>query len=56
LDDYFFGNGVSVIEWANRFPDIIPQTARWISFEAKSENQRAISVQGSAEGGPASGS
>jgi tRNA threonylcarbamoyladenosine biosynthesis protein TsaE len=42
LDDYFFGDGVSVIEWADRFPELIPQQARWILFEIKSENQRAI--------------
>ena len=42
LDDYFFGDGVSVIEWADRFPDLIPENARWISFEAKSETQRLI--------------
>jgi len=42
LDDYFFGDGVSVIEWAERFPELIPQQARQILFEIKSENQRAI--------------
>lgn len=42
LDDYFFGDGVSVIEWADRFPELIPQQARWVLFEIKSENQRAI--------------
>jgi tRNA threonylcarbamoyladenosine biosynthesis protein TsaE len=42
LDDYFFGDGVSVIEWADRFPEFIPEQARWISFEIKSENTRAI--------------
>ena len=45
LDDYFFGDGVSVIEWADRFPDLIPETARWISFEIKSEAQRAINAK-----------
>jgi tRNA threonylcarbamoyladenosine biosynthesis protein TsaE len=45
LDDYFFGDGVSVIEWADRFPELIPQQARWILFEIKSENQRAITFQ-----------
>ena len=25
LDDYFFGDGVSVIEWADKFPELIPQ-------------------------------
>jgi tRNA threonylcarbamoyladenosine biosynthesis protein TsaE len=42
LDDYFFGDGVCVIEWADRFPDLIPEQARWISFEIKSKRQRAI--------------
>jgi tRNA threonylcarbamoyladenosine biosynthesis protein TsaE len=42
LDEYFFDDGVSVIEWADRFPDLIPQSAQWISFEMKSENERTI--------------
>jgi tRNA threonylcarbamoyladenosine biosynthesis protein TsaE len=45
LDDYFFGDGVSVIEWADRFPDLIPKTTRWISFQTKSEAQRAITAK-----------
>lgn len=46
LDDYFFGDGVSVIEWADRFPEFIPEQARRILFEIKSENQRTITFQG----------
>jgi tRNA threonylcarbamoyladenosine biosynthesis protein TsaE len=42
LDDYFFGDGVSVIEWADRFPEFIPEQARRILFEIKSDTQRAI--------------
>jgi len=45
LDDYFFGDGVSVIEWADRFSDLIPEQARWISFEIKSERQRIITLR-----------
>lgn len=45
LDEYFFGDGVSVIEWADRFRDLIPENARWISFETKSETQRAITTK-----------
>jgi len=44
LEDYFFGDGVSVIEWADRFPELIPEQARWISFEIKSEHQRIITL------------
>jgi tRNA threonylcarbamoyladenosine biosynthesis protein TsaE len=45
LDDYFFGDGVSVIEWADRFPELIPENARWISFEIRSEDTRTITTR-----------
>jgi tRNA threonylcarbamoyladenosine biosynthesis protein TsaE len=45
LDEYFFGDGISVIEWADRFPEFVPEQARWIFFEIKSETQRAITFQ-----------
>jgi len=45
LDDYLFGDGISVIEWADRFPEFIPEQARWILFEIKSENARTISTK-----------
>jgi len=45
LDDYFFGDGISVIEWADRFPEFVPVQARWIFLEIKSETQRAITFQ-----------
>ena len=45
LGDYLFGDGISVIEWADRFPEFIPEEARWILFEIKSENTRAVSLK-----------
>ena len=45
LEEYFFGDGVSVIEWADRFRELIPENARWISFETKSEERRAITTK-----------
>ena len=45
LDDYFFGDGVSVIEWADRFPEFIPGQARWILFGIKSETTRAVTLK-----------
>ena len=44
LDEYFYGDGVSLVEWADRFPSLIPEEARWIHFEIKSENERLIQV------------
>jgi len=45
LDDYFFGDGVSLIEWADKFPDLIPETARWIALETRSETERSITAK-----------
>ena len=45
LDEYFFGNGVSVVEWADKFSELIPANASWVSFETKSETQRAITTK-----------
>ena len=44
LDDYFFRDGVSIIEWADRFPELIPREARWIRIEMTSPSERAIQV------------
>jgi tRNA threonylcarbamoyladenosine biosynthesis protein TsaE len=42
FDDYVFGDGVSLIEWADRYPDLIPKEARWVSFELTGANTRVI--------------
>jgi tRNA threonylcarbamoyladenosine biosynthesis protein TsaE len=47
FDDYVFGDGVSLIEWADRFSGVIPSHARWLSFELRDEITRVI-----AEGAP----
>jgi tRNA threonylcarbamoyladenosine biosynthesis protein TsaE len=42
FDDYIFGDGVSVIEWADRYSALIPSQAKWLSFELRDENTRVI--------------
>jgi tRNA threonylcarbamoyladenosine biosynthesis protein TsaE len=42
FDDYVSGDGVSLIEWADRHPDLIPGDAKWLSFELNDENTRVI--------------
>ena len=42
LDEYLFGDGLCVIEWADRFPDLLPPHSRWISLQVQSESERAI--------------
>jgi tRNA threonylcarbamoyladenosine biosynthesis protein TsaE len=44
--EYFSGNGVVVIEWADKIAQIIPQTAIYINFEYVDENKRAIIIKG----------
>ncbi|HJT80472.1 MAG TPA: tRNA (adenosine(37)-N6)-threonylcarbamoyltransferase complex ATPase subunit type 1 TsaE [Chthoniobacterales bacterium] len=45
LDDYFFGDGVCIVEWADRFPDLIPDEARWIRFTVEAGEQRKIEFE-----------
>jgi tRNA threonylcarbamoyladenosine biosynthesis protein TsaE len=42
FDDYVFGDAVSLIEWADRYRDLIPAHARWLSFQMRGENVREI--------------
>lgn len=44
FDEYLFGDGVSVIEWADRFAEAIPSSARWIRIEISSANVRQIEL------------
>lgn len=32
-EDYFYGQGVCLVEWANNVPDAIPDSAKWIYIE-----------------------
>ena len=44
LDEYFFGDGICAVEWADKFRELLPAAARWISFEPKSEGERLITI------------
>ena len=44
LEEYFFGDGICVVEWADKFPELIPPGARWISFETRSKTDRLITI------------
>jgi len=45
LDDYFFGDGVCIVEWADRFAELLPEQSRWIRFEITGPDQRVISIE-----------
>jgi len=42
IDDYLDGRGILVIEWAAKFPQFIPATARWINFRIGDGDEREI--------------
>lgn len=42
FDEFLEGEGVCVIEWADKFPDLLPPKTRWISLTARSETERLI--------------
>ncbi|MGA3171754.1 MAG: tRNA (adenosine(37)-N6)-threonylcarbamoyltransferase complex ATPase subunit type 1 TsaE [Chthoniobacteraceae bacterium] len=42
IDDYLDGAGVLAIEWADKFPDLMPPAARWIRFTIRDGDEREI--------------
>ena len=47
-EEYFFGDGVCLVEWAELFPDLIPKEAIWLTVEkdfAKGEDYRRITLR-----------
>ena len=43
-DEYADGDGVCVIEWADRFSDLLPSRTKWISFAVRGETERVITL------------
>ncbi len=52
LDDYLGTEGVAAIEWAGKFPALLPRAARWFRFRAGEGETREIEV---ADGGALGG-
>jgi len=42
IEYYYSNNGVCIIEWANLFPNIIPNSAKWFIFEIEKNQNRKI--------------
>jgi tRNA threonylcarbamoyladenosine biosynthesis protein TsaE len=42
FDEYIDGDGICIIEWADRFPQLLPASARLISISAGGETERLI--------------
>lgn len=44
-EEYFYGNGVCLIEWAEKARELLPENRIEINLKILSENQREISIQ-----------
>ena len=42
LDDYLEGRGVCVIEWADKFPELLPPRTRWFHFSIGADEARLV--------------
>jgi tRNA threonylcarbamoyladenosine biosynthesis protein TsaE len=41
-DDYLDGGGITIVEWADKFPEIIPAQARWFVFAWCDDGTRQV--------------
>ena len=47
-DDYLDEKGVVIVEWADRFPDLMPEGTRWFYLEHAGEEGRRVMEEGGA--------
>ena len=45
VEDYLYGNGVCLIEWAERVAEILPPDHMWITFYYLDDTKRRITMQ-----------
>src|SRR5919109_332888 len=44
LDDYVYGDGICVIEWAEKIDEALPTERLWIKFRHIDETQRGLTI------------
>lgn len=47
LDEYFYGQGISVVEWAEKALDLLPPENLLIEMEYVSDNERRLKIKAS---------
>ncbi|QXM05206.1 tRNA (adenosine(37)-N6)-threonylcarbamoyltransferase complex ATPase subunit type 1 TsaE [Crassaminicella indica] len=48
-EEYFYGEGVCLIEWASQIEELIPKEHLWIHIKKVDENTREIEINGTSE-------
>jgi tRNA threonylcarbamoyladenosine biosynthesis protein TsaE len=46
LEEYLFNDGVAIVEWADRLPDILPEWRLTANFEIIDDQNRIITLDG----------
>lgn len=46
LDDYFFGRGVTVVEWASLIPELLPESRLELFIETQDDGSRKMTMTG----------
>ena len=46
LDEYLYGNGVTVMEWADRWPEVLPEGSIKVQLRILDECSREITLSG----------
>lgn len=41
-DDYLDAGGIVIVEWADRFPELLPENTRWFDFEILPDDTRIV--------------
>ena len=41
-DDYLDANGVAVVEWADKFPELLPDDTQWWRFSIAEDGSRTV--------------
>ena len=44
FDDYVDGGGIIAIEWADKFPELLPDYTRWVHFRHRPDGTREVEV------------
>ena len=45
-EEYFFGDGITIIEWASMILELIPENSIFIDISVTSENERTFTFSG----------
>jgi tRNA threonylcarbamoyladenosine biosynthesis protein TsaE len=45
IEEYIYGNGITVIEWAEKIKSILPEKHILVKFKIKGDNKREVIIE-----------